>query len=115
MTILTEIQTAMAPLNIPVETGVFTDKAPDQYLVVVPMTDTFDLHADNRPCVDVQEARISIYSKGNYTTLKNNVVKALLAGDFTITGRQYIGYETETGYHHYNVDTAKFYEMKEEI
>lgn len=113
MTILSAIQTVMTPLNIPVETGAFTTKAPDQYIVVVPMTDTFDLHADNQPGIDVQEARISIYSKGSYTTMKNNVVKALLAGDFTITGRQYIGYEAESGYHHYNVDVAKYYEMEE--
>jgi hypothetical protein len=40
-------------------------------------------------------------------------VKALLAAGYTITDRQYIGYETETGYHHYNVDVAQYYEMEE--
>ena len=81
--------------------------------VVVPMTDTFALHADNSPSGETQEARISIYTQGSYTKAKNAVVIALLRDDFTITGRQYIGYETSTGYHHYNVDVAKYYELEE--
>jgi len=113
MSILSDLQTLLAPLNIPIETGVFTDEAPAQYIVVVPMADTFDLHADNQPVVDVQEARLALYSQGSYTTAKNSIVQALLQADITITARQYIGYETETGYHHYNVDVAKHYEMEE--
>lgn len=113
MSILSELQTVLAPLNIPIETGVFTDEAPAQYIVVVPMADTFDLHADNQPGVDVQEARLALYSQGSYTAAKNSIVQALLQADITITARQYIGYETETGYHHYNVDVAKHYEMEE--
>ena len=113
MSILADLQITLATLGIPIETGVFTDKAPDQYMVVVPLSDTFALHADNAPDGELQEARISIYTQGNYTKAKNAVVKALLRDEFTITGRQYIGYETETGYHHYNVDVAKYYEMEE--
>lgn len=113
MSILADLQITLSTLGIPIETGVFTDKAPDQYMVVVPLSDTFALHADNAPGGELQEARISIYTQGSYTTAKNAVVKALLRDDFTITGRQYIGYETETGYHHYNVDVAKYYEMEE--
>ena len=113
MSLLADIQTAMKSLGVPVETGVFTDKAPDEYVVVVPLADTFDLHADNEPGVDVQEVRLSIYTKGNYTSLKNRIVRPLLSQDLTVTGRQYIGYETETGYHHYNVDVAHYYELEE--
>ena len=103
----------LSGLGIPVETGVFTDKAPAKYVVVVPLTDTFALHADNVPSWDVQEARISLYAQGNYTKEKNVIVKALLAAEMTITDRRYIGYETETGYHHYAVDVAQCYEMEE--
>ena len=113
MSVLADLQKALAALDIPLETGVFTDKAPDQYMVVVPLSDTFELHADNTPEGETQEARISIYTQGSYTKAKNAVVKALLRDDFTITSRQYIGYETETGYHHYNVDVAKYYELEE--
>ena len=113
MSLLSDLTAILAPLNIPIETGVFKDKAPDTYLVLVPMSDSFTLHADNAPGIDIQEVRISIYTKGNYSTLKNNIVQALLSADLTITGRNYIGYETDTGYHHYNVDVANYYEMEE--
>ena len=113
MSILSDIQTALAPLDIPIETGVFTGEAPSRYIVVTPLSDTFDLHADNTPGVDIQEARLSLYSQGSYTSAKNAVVRALLAADLTITARQYIGFETDTGYHHYNVDVAHYYELEE--
>lgn len=113
MSVLADIQTALSALDIPIETGVFTDAAPAKYIVVVPIVDTFDLHADNAPGIDVQEARLSLYAQGNYMADKNAIVKTLLGADFTITDRRYIGYETETGYHHYAVDVAKHYEMEE--
>lgn len=113
MSILSDINATLEPLGIPLETGVFKDEAPDKYIVVVPMADSFELHADNTPEYDVQEARISLYAKGSYTKDKNAIVRALLGADFTITDRRYIGYETETGYFHYNVDVAKHYEMEE--
>lgn len=113
MSVLADIQTALSALDIPIETGVFTDAAPAKYIVVVPIVDTFDLHADNAPGIDVQEARLSLYAQGNYMADKNAIVKTLLGADFTITDRRYIGYETETGYFHYNVDVAKHYEMEE--
>ena len=113
MSVLADIQSALSGLGIPIETGVFTEKAPAKYIVVVPLADSFDLHADNAPGCDVQEARISIYAQGSYTKEKNAIVKALLAADMTITDRRYIGYEKDTGYHHYAVDVAKHYEMEE--
>ena len=113
MSILSELQETLEPLEIPIETGVFSEAAPEQYIVVIPLSDSFDLHADNAPEIDIQEARLSLYSQSSYTAVKNAVVRALLAADFTITARQYIGFETETGYHHYNVDVAKHYEMED--
>lgn len=113
MSVLSDINATLEPLGIPLEAGVFKDEAPDKYIVVVPMADSFELHADNTPEYDVQEARISLYAKGSYTKDKNAIVRALLGMDFTITDRRYIGYETETGYFHYNVDVAKHYEMEE--
>jgi hypothetical protein len=113
VSVLSDINATLEPLGIPLETGVFKDEAPDKYIVVVPMADSFELHADNTPEYDVQEARISMYAKGSYTKEKNAIVRALLGADFTITDRRYIGYETETGYFHYNVDVAKHYEMEE--
>jgi len=113
MNILADTNKVLGALGIPLETGVFTSIAPDKYIVIVPLSDNFALHCDNFPSFDVQEARISFYSKSNYVADKNRIIRALFATDFSITGRQYIGYETETGYHHYVVDVAKHYEMEE--
>ena len=114
MSTLTDLNTALGKLGIPLETGVFTEAAPDKYIVIVPLTDGFAVMADNEPNYDVQEARISFYCKGNYISDKNRIVRCLLGADFTITGRQYIGYETETSYHHYVIDVAKHYEFIQE-
>ena len=89
MSVLSDINTALEPLGIPLETGVFHEEAPDKYIVVVPMADSFELHADNTPGCDIQEARISLYAKGSYTKEKNAIVRALLGADFTITDRRY--------------------------
>ncbi len=113
MSILTDINAVMDELGIQVETGVFTRNAPERYVTIIPMIDTFEIYADNKPLQDVQEVRLSIYTKGNYTALKNKIVRKLLGMEFTITDRYYVGYEEDTGYHHYNVDVANYYSMEE--
>ena len=113
MSILKDLNTVLTPLGIPLETGVFGDTAPDKYIVIIPMSDNFELEADNAPTYDVQEARVSLFCKGNYGADKNRIVRALLSADLTITSRQYIGYENDTGYHHYVVDVANHYEMED--
>ena len=113
MSVLSDINMALEPLGIPLETGVFKDDAPEKYIVIVPMADSFALHSDNAPGCEVQEARISLYAKGSYTKEKNAIGRAVLSADFTITDRRYIGYETETGYYHYVVDTEKNYELED--
>lgn len=113
MSLLSELNSMASALRIPVETGVFTDQPPDAYLVLTPLADTFDLHADNTPGYDVQEVRLSLFSKGSYTKTKNQIICALLCAEITITDRRYIGHEDDTGYHHYAIDVAKQYEMEE--
>ena len=114
MSILEDLTSLLTRKGVPVETGIFSGEAPDTYIVIVPLADTFDLHADNAPGVDIQEARLSLFSKGSYTNIKNRVVRLLLREDYTITSRMYNGYETDTGYHHYTVDVAKSYEYETE-
>jgi len=112
MSLLSELNTLLSPL-IPVETGVFSEAAPDRYAVITPMADTFELYTDDKPRHDTQEARVSLFDKGNYTALKNQIVRSLIDADFTITDRRYIGHEDDTGYHHYAIDVAKNYELEE--
>ena len=111
MNILEELNMVLNGIA-PIETGVFSDVAPDKYIVITPLSDIFELYGDNRPEYETQEARLSLYSKGNYLELKNNVVNALLAAGFTITTRLYIGHENDTGYHHYAIDAAKVYGLE---
>ncbi|WP_195923613.1 MULTISPECIES: hypothetical protein [Bacillota] len=113
MSILLELNRIVDGLGILVETGVFKDKAPDEYVVITPLSDTFDVHADNRPQYEIQEARLSLFSKNNYQVRKNQLVRAFLDADFTVTDRRYIGHEDDTDYHHYAIDVAKDYELQE--
>jgi len=112
MSLLSELNTLLSPL-IPLETGVFSEPAPDRYIVITPLVDTFELYTDDKPRHEIQEARISLFDKGSYTALKNQIVRTLLGADFIITDCRYIGHEDDTGYHHYAIDVAKTYELEE--
>ena len=106
MSILETLNGMLDSLGIPVETGVFSEKAPDTYAVLTPISDVFDGFADNRPQYDVCEVRISLYTKSNYLDLKLSIEEALLNGGFTITQRRLIGREDDSGYYHYALDAA---------
>ena len=113
MSSLTELNALLSTV-LPVETGVFSGVPPDEYLVLTPMTDEFALFGDNTPLFDISEVRISLFSKGNYLQRKKQITTLLLAAEFTITDRRYIGHEDDTGYHHYAIDVAKHCELKED-
>ena len=111
MSLLSELKDLATECGLPVETGVFSGAAPEAYLVLTPLSDTFDLFGDNTPEIDVQEVRLSLLTKGSYTEVKNALVRLLLAADMTITARRYIGHEGDTGYHNYAIDVAKLYQL----
>ena len=113
MSLLSELKIVIEAVGLPVETGVFSGEPPGEYVVVTPLADTYELHADNLPGYETQEARRSLFSKGNYLKRKEQLSKALLAADFVITDRRYIGHEDDTGYHHYAIDVAKLYRLEE--
>jgi hypothetical protein len=111
--ILKDITETLGSLGIQIETGIFSNKAPDEYLVITPMSDIFDHYADDLPRAEMQEARLSLFSKGNYLIRKNEIVSSLLDADFTITDRRYLGYEEDTGFHHFAIDVAKAYDLND--
>ena len=87
----------------------YTDSpAPDTYLVFTPLTDSFEIFADNTPGVEIEEARISLFTKTNYLGLRNQLTRALIDVGLTVTARRYIGYEADTGFHHYSIDVSSF-------
>ena len=112
MSLLYELTEIAKRLKIPASTAVYSGKPPDEYLVFTPLYDSFELHSDNKPEIDVQEVRISLFSKGNYNQTKSRLVKALLNSDITITARKYVGHEDDTSYNHYAIDVAKEYGLE---
>jgi hypothetical protein len=113
MSVLQELNTIVENAGLPVETGVFSGTAPDEYVVVTPVSEQFDLFSDNAPGVNIEEARLSLYTKGSYIDKKDLLVRTLLTAGFTITDRRYIEHEDDTGYYHYAIDVAKEYEQEE--
>lgn len=98
---------------IPVETAVFSTAPPDAYAVITPLVDTDTLFCDNAPMFEVQEVRISLFVKGNYTGLRDTLVHAIRSNDITITEKRYIDHEDNTGYNHYSIDVAQKYRLEE--
>ena len=110
---LEELNTIVESAGLPVETGVFTATAPFEYVVITPISEHFELFSDNAPGMNIEEARLSLLSKGNYGVKKRQLVRLLLTAGFLVTERRYIGLEEDTGYHHFAIDVAKEY-MEEE-
>ena len=113
MSILSELITHLGTLNIPIETGIFSGVPPEEYLVITPMSDILDLYADNLPQANLEEARLSLFTKFNYINRRNQLTSLLLEAGFSITDRRYIGFEEDTKFHHYAFDVMMDYEMEE--
>ena len=107
MSMLEELNTIVVSAGLPVETGVFSGTAPDEYVVITPISEHFALFSDDTPGMNIEEARLSLFSKKNYTQKKDLLVRMLLTAGFTVTDRRYIGHEADTGYHHYSIDLAQ--------
>nr|DAJ34636.1 MAG TPA: Protein of unknown function (DUF806) [Caudoviricetes sp.] len=88
----------------------YTDSpAPDTYLVFTPLTDSLEVFADNTPGVEIEEARISLFTKTNYLAMRNQLTRALIDAGLTVTARRYVGFEADTGFHHYSIDVATYH------
>ena len=109
MNLLSELTAIIESLDIPVETGKLSDVPPNEYIVLVPIHDDYELYADDLPGADVQSVRLSLFTKGNYIRQKNRVLKALLKAGIIITDRLYLGFEQDTKYHHYTIDAENTY------
>jgi len=112
ISILEELNEVLASTSLPVTTGTFKDTPLKAYAVITPLGDTYDIYGDNTPGIDVREVRMSVFKKGNYLTLKDDLEKLLLKKEFTITERRFTGCEEE--YYHFVIDVAKYYEMEED-
>lgn len=108
MTALLEQLTQIADkLGLPFEVGLYTARpAPQTYLVATPLVDVLDVFADNQPSVEIEEVRLALFTTGNYLDLRNRITRALLDAGLTVMARRYVGFEADTGYHHYAIDIA---------
>lgn len=106
MSMLEELNSIIESAGLPVETGVFSGTAPDEYVVITPISEHFALFSDDTPGMNIEEARLSFFSKRNYTQKKDLLVRMLLTAGFVVTDRRYIGYEADTEYHHYSIDAV---------
>ena len=106
-TLLEQLSMIADKLGLPFEVGLYTTTpVPQTYLVATPLTDIFDVFADNQPSIEVEEVRLALFTKSNYLDLRNLITRALLDAELTITGRSYVGFEADTGFHHYAIDVA---------
>jgi len=78
MMLLEKLISLFSQLDVPIETGIFSGQAPEQYIVLIPVTSTYELYADNLPEQDIEEVRISIYSKTNYLSIKRSLEKIFM-------------------------------------
>ena len=80
--------------------------------MITPLVDSLEYYADNLPNAQIEEVRLSVFTKNNYLNLRNQLTRLLLGAGFSITERRYIGFEDDTKYHHYAIDVMKEYEME---
>ena len=112
MSILAELNVLLESIGLPIETGSFSESPPEKYLVITPLVDSLEYYADNLPNAQIEEVRLSVFTKNNYLNLRNQLTRLLLGAGFSITERRYIGFEDDTKYHHYAIDVMKEYEME---
>jgi len=114
MNLIFEVSQLLTRMEIPFEVGHYSEKPPNDYVVIIPLSDSFGFSADDNPQCDVQEVRLALYTKGNFTMLKQSLTESLLDGDFTITERRYVAFEADTQFHHLSIDVKKVYPLESE-
>ena len=72
MSLLKDLNSLLEPIGIPIETGVFSGKPPEEYIVITPMSDRLDFYADNQAHSVIEEARLSFSQKRITSSLKRN-------------------------------------------
>ena len=74
MTVLSELNTLLSDMSIQTETAKLSDKALDEYVVLVPISDNFSLFCDDNPKYETSQVTLSTFTKGNYMQLKKKII-----------------------------------------
>lgn len=105
--LLETLTTIADQLDLPIAVSLFSaSPAPDTYLVATPIADTLEVFADNTPSFEVEEVRLALFTLGNYLPWRDRLTHALVDAGLVVTARRYIGFEDDTGYHHYSFDIS---------
>jgi hypothetical protein len=112
--LLADLRELIVSLGLQCETGVLSDKAPATYIVLTPIQDVYNAFGEDIPLDEVQEVRISLFTRTNYRALKRQIETVCINARLVITGRRYIGREDTSGYFHYAIDVANCYFLEEE-
>jgi hypothetical protein len=107
MSLLSEVCATLDSLCIQHETGAFIDNPPDTFAVLTPMSDDWSVIGDSRPLDEIQNLRISLFTKGNYLADVRRIVFALLDAEIVVSDRRYVGREDDSGYSNFAVDCLK--------
>lgn len=106
-TLLETLTRICGQLGLPVSVGNHAaTPAPDTYVVLVPLAETFEVFAGDQPGAEIIEVRASLFTKTDCQPVAQALTAALLEAGVTITARRYIGFEDDTKYHHWAVDAA---------
>lgn len=109
MSLLADLTSMCKKLKLPVATVLYTESpAPESYAVLTPLDEVFHLYRDNKPGIDVEEVRLSLFCTTNYRTLAKRITTACINAGLTVTARRYVGHEDDTGYHHWAIDVAAY-------
>ena len=111
---MTEATEALRTLLSPIVNGNIYTVAAEQttkppYIVLTPVDDDYNAHADDEPQGWTEEVLISIYTVTNYKTIAEAVCTACINAGFAITERKFIEREDKTKYYHYAITVEHDY------
>ena len=84
MNILAELNVLLESIGLPIETGSFSESPPEKYLVITPLVDSLKYYADNLPNAQTEEVRLSVFTRGNYISLRNQLTNELFSINWTL-------------------------------
>ena len=63
MSLLSELKDIAENCGVKVETGVFSDTPPDEYIVLTPLADSFEMHCDNLPNMKFKRCEFQYFQR----------------------------------------------------
>jgi hypothetical protein len=110
-----DLKPVIEKFGIPVMTGFFRDGDKQRsavYVVMIPVSESFELYADDTPYNETQTVRLYIVSGKDTTILRRKIALSILKNGFTISDRSFESYNNVSGEFIYTIDVTKDYELE---